>query len=115
MDDYSLSVLKLYQSRSSLTLNQLSAVLNKSWLDISAPVLYLRREGYLSVEPNHATLHNIDAGDPISPDTPLVISFEGKGALEAELKARKHLSFNEIRAWITLAIAILAFFKSFFF
>ena len=115
LDDYSLSVLKLYKSRSSLTLSQLSAILNRSWLDVADPALYLKREGYLRVEPNHAALHDISDTDPIDPDTPLVISFEGKGALEAELKARKRLSFNEIRAWITLAIAVLAFFKSFFF
>lgn len=114
MDDYSLSVLKLYKSRSSLTLSQLSAILNRSWLDAADPVLYLRREGYLRVEPNHAALHNINDDDPIDYETPLVISFEGKGALEAELRTRKRLSFNEIRAWITLAIAVLALFKSFF-
>lgn len=106
MDDYSLSVLKLYRSRSSLTLSQLSAVLNRSWLDVSDPVIYLKQEGYLKVEPNYAVLHDIKADDPIGLDTPLVISFEGKGALEAEKKARKHYSFNEFRAWITLSIAL---------
>lgn len=114
MDDYSLSVLKLYKSRSSLTLSQLSAILNRSWFDVADPTLYLKREGYLRIEPNHAALHSMNADDPIDPDTPLVISFEGKAALEAELKARKHASFNDIRAWVTLAIAILAFIKSFF-
>lgn len=114
MDDYSLSVLKLYRSRSSLTLSQLSAILNRSWFDVADPALHLKREGYLKVEPNHAALHGINFDDPIDPDTPLVISFEGKAALEAEMKARKHASFNDIRAWITLAIAILAFIKSFF-
>lgn len=114
MDDYSFSVLKLYRSRDSLTLSQLSAILNRSSFNVSDPVLYLKKEGYLRVEPNHAAIHGINADDPINPDTPLVISFEGKAALEAELKTRRHLSFNEIRAWITLAIAVLAFIKSFF-
>lgn len=107
MDDYSFSVLKLYRSRSSLTLSQLSAILNRSWFDVADPVLFLKREGYLKVEPNHAALHNIKPDDPIDPDTPIVISFEGKAALEAESKARKHTSFNELRAWITLSIALV--------
>lgn len=115
MDDCSFSVLKLYKSRSSLSLSQLSAILNQSWFDVADPVLYLKREGYLRVEPKHAALYGVKSDDPIDPDTPIVISFEGKAALEAEIKARKHTSFNELRAWITLAIAVLAFFKSFFF
>jgi len=35
-----------------------------------------------------------------------------KNALEKEIKSRKHYCYNELRAWITLAIAILAFFLS---
>lgn len=108
MDDYSFSVLKLYRSRSFLTLSQLSAMLNRSWFDVAEPVLYLKREGYLKVEPNHAALHDIKADDPIDAHTPIVISFEGKAALEAETKARKQHSFNEFRAWFTLAIAVIA-------
>lgn len=109
MDDYSFSVLKLYKSRDSLTLSQLSAILNKSWFDVADPALYLKREGYIRVEPNHAALHDVKPDDPIDPDTPLSITFAGKGVLESELKARRHLSFNEIRAWATLAIAIAGF------
>lgn len=108
MDDYSFSVLKTYESRSCLTLSQLSAIYNKSIFDVSEPVVYLREQKFIRIESNHAFMHNLDEDSLIDPDVPLEITFEGKGALEAETKARRHLTFNELRAWITLGIASAA-------
>ncbi len=115
MDDYSLAILKLFSARRSLSLIQLSAVLNRTPLECAEPVAYLREQGFLRIESNHALSHDLDADASLHMDTPIQITFEGKAALEAEIKARRHLTFNELRAWITLGIAIAAFIKSFFF
>lgn len=108
MDNYSFSVLKTYKSRSSLTLSQLSAIYNQSIFDVVEPVSYLRKQKFIRIESNHAVLHDFTEESPIDPDTPLEITFAGKAALEAEIKSRRRLTFNELRAWITLAIAVVA-------
>ena len=115
MDDYSLAILKLFSARHSLSLVQLSAVLNHTPLECAEPVAYLRKQGFLRIESNHALSHDLAVDDALHMDTPIEITFEGRAALEAEIKSRRHLTFNEIRAWITLGIAIAAFIKSFFF
>lgn len=115
MDDYSFAVLKLYATRRSLTLDQLSAILNRSPLDCVEPIAFLRKEGFLRIEPNYALLHGSPEDSSLTPRTPIEITFEGKAALEAETKSRRQLTFNEIRAWITAIIAVAAFIKSFFF
>lgn len=109
MDDYSFSVLKTYKSRSNLSLKQLSAIYNESVFNMAPPVNYLREQKFIKIEPNHALLRNLNEESQIDADTPLVITFAGKGALEAEIKARRQLGFNEIRAWITLGIAVAGF------
>ena len=108
MDDYSFSVLKTYKSRDCLTLSQLSAIYNRSIFDVAEPVSYLRKQKLIRIESNYALLHELTEDSLIDPDTPLEITFVGKGALETEIKSRRHLTFNELRAWITLAIAVIA-------
>lgn len=108
MDDFSFDLLKLYSSRNSLTLSQLQAVLDKSDMELSAPISYLRSNGYLKILPSFIKRADVEEQGYIAPDTPLMISFEGKIALEAELKERKRFKYNEFRAWVTLGIAIAA-------
>lgn len=115
MDDISFAILKLFSSHASLTLSQLSAILNEDSLRLAAPVDHLRKQHFLKIETNHAFLQKMDEDSFLSHDTLLQISFEGKAALEMESKSRKRFRFNELRAWITLVIAVLAFIKSFFF
>lgn len=115
MDNLSKIILREYSVRHSMDLLQLSAVLKTDWDSLSVPVYYLRKKGLLQIEQNHATLHNTKQMDPISPDTPLEIGYLGRVALEEEKKSSAKVFWSEFRAWATLAIAVSAFIKSFFF
>lgn len=108
MDSLSFKVLEIFSSRRSLTLSQLSAILNIDWMNLSEPVNRLRSLSYLRFEPNHAVMEGLTKDSPLSVDSPLVISFEGRAALEQELKERKQFKYTEFRAWLTLAVAVVA-------
>lgn len=111
MTDEALKLLTLYSQRVTISLIELGAIYNKDPINFTSPIAYLRKEGYLEILPSHVSLH----GDNFTLDAPFRITYKGRTALEAELKSRRHLNFSEFRAWITLAIAIAAFIKSFFF
>lgn len=108
MDDFSFSVLKDIARRSSVTITDLAAIYNQSIDYMEDPILYLRGKGYLDIERNYANLHGLTSDSLISRNTPLTISYPGKIAIEEERKSRKQNSFNEFRAWFTLAIAVIA-------
>lgn len=106
MDDNSFLLLKLYLERESLSASDLALLSNGNSRDYLEPILYLVDRMYLEVMPlyndNHPKKLNIKYR--ITPD--------GRRALEAEEKERRRYKHNEIRAWITLAIAIAAFILS---
>ena len=112
MDNFSFELLQLYSIRNTLSLFQLEAILNQDVFSLAKPINYLRDKEYLEILPSHAISKKLDKDSDISPNTPLSITYLGKAALETEIKARKHFKYNEIRAWITLAIAIAAFILS---
>lgn len=51
------------------------------------------------------------SSDPISPTDMLQLTYEGRVALENEIKERKRFKYGEIRAWITAIIAVDDFTK----
>lgn len=108
MDDLSFSILKCIKKRTTVTITELAAIYNQSVDYMEDPVLYLRKNGYLDIERNYANLHDLTSESLIGRSTPLVISYFGKIAAEEEHKFRKSHSFNEFRAWFTLAIAFIA-------
>lgn len=89
MDKLSLLVLKTYATRTSLDISQLLAVLDCHSNDIFEAIMLLRKQGYLRVQSNHASLRNIKNDDPITVHTPLEITFQGKAALERLTKPDK--------------------------
>lgn len=115
MDKFSFKILKLFMSRNSLDLSQLSAILNMDALDIAETINYLRDKNYLEIEHLHAGLNGIEQDDLITFHTPLAITFQGKVAVEQEESSLKKYKHQEFRLWLTLAIAIASFIKSFFF
>lgn len=110
LNDQSLKLLKLFSERDAISLNDLGAIHNTPPEDWCAPIAYLRREGFLEIHPDHVSLF----GDDFTNSAPLRITYEGRCAFEAESKSRYRFTFNELRAWLTLLIAIAAFIKSFF-
>ena len=108
VDKFSFSVLKGIGKRPAVTIKELAAIYNRSVDYMEDPVLYLRRCGYLDIERNYAALHDLTENSLIGRDTPLTISYGGRIAIECERKERRQSSFNEFRAWFTLAIAFAA-------
>lgn len=115
MDKFSLKILKLFISRGTLSLSQLSAILNVDVLDIAETIKYLRDKDYLDIEPSHAIMENCGPDNLPRIHTPLVITFQGKIAVEQEETASKKYKHQELRLWLTFAIALASFIKSFFF
>lgn len=111
MDDTTLSLLMLFKERRILNLIQIGAILNVDCLSLSEPIRYLVDKGYVRRIKDSDTLED----DSYSFDTPFEITFEGIATINQAQKERKHSRYAEVRAWITLLIAIAAFVKSFFF
>lgn len=110
MTNEALKLLKLYSTRNTISLKELGVIYNNDPYDWSHPIAYLKDTGYLEILPSYIEMN----GDAFHVDAPLRITYAGKTALDTEIKSRRHLNFNEIRAWITLAIALAAFILSLF-
>lgn len=104
MDDVSYYLLKLYSQRTTVSLRELSAICNKEIRFISGSVRVLIDQKYLEIIPDPLN----DIKTDLTMDAPIRITTEGHIAFENESKERRHFKFNEIRAWITLAIALVA-------
>lgn len=115
MDKTSKKILEEYSIRPSMSLLQLSAVLNTNFRTLAVPVNYLQEKGFLQIEPNHAMTRNMKQSDSITMNTPLEISYLGRIALEEDQKLSREKRNELIRYIITTAIAVAAFLKSFFF
>jgi len=113
MDKATLSLLKLFNERHSLSLIQLGAILNIDYFTLLDPVHYMMEQKYIC-KGNAALLEHLE-GDTISPDTPLEITYFGRISIKQAKKEHLHFKYIEFRAWMTLIIAIMAFLKSFFF
>ena len=100
MDDVSFELLKLYAQRDKLSIKDISAILNHNARSITEPVMYLVNMEYLR---QHKA-----SGDTGLFDTSYSITHVGRIALEEEQKIRRHFRYTELRAWITLGIAIIA-------
>lgn len=111
MDNLSFKVLSLLATRQSLSTRDISIFFNTGINSFIDPVYYLVNKGFLEIDKSILKEEN----PTLNVLTPVRITFEGKSALEAEIKERRSIKFSELRAWITLAIAVAAFIKSFFF
>lgn len=111
MTKESLKLLKLYSKRDTVSLNDLGAIYNNDPEDWCHPIAYLRDKGFLEILPSYISIK----GNKFTLDAPFRLTYKGKTALEDEIRSRRYINFNEFRAWFTLAIALAAFIKSFFF
>ena len=104
MDKLTYNLLKLYNDRETLSLDQITAIYNKTQSDFEDAVHWLHKEGYIEIDVSDYLRGN--SGDKILRNNTICkITFDGKIALEAESSNRNYKTFNEIRAWITLGIA----------
>lgn len=115
MDNLSLKILKMYNKRQNLSINQAGAIFDMSPFEISEHIIRLQGKGYLRLEPNYATLHGTQSNTPINVDAPLQITLDGIEAVETAQQLDRQRRNELIRYIITTAIAVAAFIKSFFF
>lgn len=111
MDTTTLILLKLFNERHSLSVADLSAILNGDPVTLSEPIKYMLEKKLIEVELNSSMIED----DAITMDKKFAITYSGRITLEEELKLLKKNKHNEFRAWITLIIALSAFIKSFFY
>ncbi len=105
MDDVSFGLLKLYAQKDSLSAHDISLLTGANVRGCLEPIHYLLDNEYLEVQPSlHGHAKMFDVQYRITPD--------GHRALELEQKNRRFYKHNELRAWITLGIAIAAFILS---
>ena len=110
MDNTAYKLLELFNQRTSLSLLELAAILNVECRSIAEATYCLLDSGYL----RKAITPDCDQESDFSFNLPLMITYKGKAALEEHRKTKRYYWFNELRAWITLAIALATFIKSFF-
>lgn len=114
LDDLSKEILRLYREKPNFNnycLSDLKLLTNRGDHDLGPAIRFLRRENYLMIDPTYASLHPDEIkllGDSVSVCTPLRITKDGLIALEKAERSDTRFKFNEIRAWITLAIAVIA-------
>ena len=111
MDNTAYKLLELFNQRTSLSLLELAAILNVECRSIAEETHLLLASGYL----RKAITPDRDQGSAFSFKESLMITYKGKAALAEHQKAKRDHWFNEFRAWVTLAIALAAFIKSFFY
>lgn len=108
MDKLSVSVLDAVEQHRSLSLQQLDVLVSGGFNDVRRAVSYLRRLGYVEIESGYLMMNNLEKDCSLSPHAPLILTFEGKIALEEELARRRDFRWKEFRAWVTLAIAVIS-------
>lgn len=111
MDDTIFELLKCFSERGSLSAEKLAAIYNTDYLDYGEPLSLMLKNGYIIKDDPFEKYPD----DLIYPECHYKITFQGKAALSEEYKNRKKFKYGEIRAWLTLLIALAAFIKSFFY
>ncbi|MEG2521287.1 MAG: hypothetical protein RSA49_00225 [Anaerovoracaceae bacterium] len=110
IDKSAIEILKLYDQRSKLSIKDISLITDTS-IEFNSDIVIWLYENNL-IETN-TLLYDLEKG--ISLSVPFHITQDGKNRLYKIHKHSIHFKVNEFRAWITLLIALAAFFKSFFF
>lgn len=104
-------ILRLYASYDSLSLTDLCKLFKVPLTSVSSNLRWLFQRGYIEpADPNRPLVNGM-----YTVSAPLRITEFGRDTLESKRERRRSYMMNEIRAWITLAIAVAAFVKSFFY
>lgn len=109
MDRLSKKILSLFRGRPSLTISQMAVILKMDpYGDLAECVLELKKDDILEIEPNYSVLHDVKNKPNLSVDTPFIYPRSGRAIARKENRSNRRLLFSEIRAWVTLAIALAA-------
>lgn len=111
MDDITYKILKIFKNRNSLSCIEVSAIINTDALAIAEIFRYLWKNDYIK-----KLYSPIDESDnSLGLDTQFKLTYAGLVSMQHHKSNKRYKIFSEFRAWITLAIAIASFVKSFFF
>ena len=103
-------ILTLFQKRDILNLQQLAAILNMDELNIVENVLWLKKEEYIRcIEFDKEDLNP----DSIGMLDQYQITLKGKAYLSECHRNKLNKFWSEFRAWMTLAISLAAFIRTF--
>lgn len=104
MDSELYAMLKLYQAKDTpLTIHEVAIILGSNEMDVTKPIKNLFDSGYLYVINGYVSKEGA-----ISVDAKLRITYAGELAIREAVRANKRHFWIEFRAWITLAIALVA-------
>lgn len=104
MDSELYSMLNLYKSKNcALSVQDIVLLMDSSDTEIWPPIKNLFDSGYL-----HAVGGYIAEDGSIAVDTKLRITYAGELALRENARSKKNHFWIELRAWATLAIALIA-------
>lgn len=104
MDKDTYKILKLISTKEHFSIWDLNFILGDS-VNAHEPIDWLLTQGYIKCY----------FPDDMSPESEFCITYEGKVALASKAELDRKTFYIELRAWLTLAIALAAFIKSFFF
>ncbi len=107
MDTISKILLELFNLKGSLTIHQLTALVDIPFDTLVHYVSYLRNKNYIKIDSNHAS-DDLENNASLHITTPLVITVNGKIALEEVKRLSKERRNDFIRYIITTAIAVIA-------
>ena len=106
MDKYTLFILELIDDREHVSVSDLDFVLNLPMNASADPLEWLLEKGYIQY---------VYGTSDMSPEAMFSTTYEGKVYLRNRKASDTRDARKEFRAWMTLAIALAAFIKSFFF
>ena len=116
LDETSIKVLSIFVDRKRFTLHDLCVKMDLTDVVLAPYVLHLKNElDFLEVDPTFASLSPNEMerlDNSISVDTPLRLTHKGWLALKMHSQSTKQHHIDEIRAWATLSIALVALITS---
>lgn len=101
-------LLKVFLKHQPISIKDLKRFINVRNIPIEETTGYLFDKGFLHIDPNYAVMRNLLKDPTLSVEYPLSVTVQGKAALEADVESRHYRTLNEIRAWVTLAISVIA-------
>lgn len=108
MDSELYSMLNLYKSKNrALSVQDVMLLMDSTDTEVWPPIKNLFDSGYLHVVGGY-----VAEDGSIAVDTKLRITYAGELALRESTRSKKNHFWIELRAWATLAIALIALFVS---
>lgn len=112
MNKQAFSILSLLLEKEKLSIHDLGILSNIPIIKLPPIVNYLIALGYVEIVPGYMSSNGLKEGSFPTLTAPLRITQSGISFYESELSKSKKHSISEIRAWATLAIALVAMIAS---